>query len=213
MNRQTALETARVLKAMATLLENYVAPQQVFGRGIAEAKDPALKAAVQATWRELEGAGLGTTPETQDFFGPLWVELCEAGRLDGVPLSHLGLYSAYITLGHTIPQQSDPKRERLRQQLLFFERLRILLSARRPIPTALSALSRDAEDAGYREAVKSMAAAVERGETLGSVLRSFPALFDSEQGTAIEGGETQGRLEEILRSLTAGLARRLSVST
>lgn len=74
-----------------------------------------------------------------------------------------------------------------------------------PILDSLIDLRDSLENAGFREVISSVVAAIEGGKTLSQALAEFPQIFDQVFVSLIEAGEQSGRLDQVLLKMTVSL--------
>ena len=91
---------------------------------------------------------------------------------------------------------------RLKLVSAFMRHLSVLVSTGTPLVDALSALERQAQDAGWRAVLSDVRSRVEDGAPFSDSLGAHPRYFDSVCRSLVRAGESGGKLEVMLKRLS-----------
>lgn len=95
------------------------------------------------------------------------------------------------------------RRIRDEELALFTVQLSKMVQVGIPLLTALETLAQETEHLRLRRAIREVATAVERGASFAEALQPHPRIFSGMFINAVRAGEVSGRLDEILRRLSA----------
>lgn len=91
--------------------------------------------------------------------------------------------------------------------MFFIQHLAVMIKAGLSLHDALTTLAEEVEGKHFKRIVRSVAEAVDRGETLAQSLERFPDVFSELFVNMIRAGETSGKLEETLKELHLELSK------
>lgn len=101
--------------------------------------------------------------------------------------------------------------KRLKQLVLFFRQLSILVTTGTPLVVGLDALRRQAVDPAWRKVIKDVQDQVSDGLSFSQALASHPEYFDSVYCSLIEAGESGGDMRTILERLAVLVRQQLRI--
>lgn len=90
----------------------------------------------------------------------------------------------------------------IREKALFASKLSALVDAGVPLLRGLGLMASQQRSPRLRRAIRAMTADINEGETLGSSMRRWPAVFDNLMVAMVEAGEAGGVLDDTLRRLS-----------
>jgi type IV pilus assembly protein PilC len=100
---------------------------------------------------------------------------------------------------------------RLKNLAIFTRQLQVLLATGTPLMQSLGALERQSTDAGWRQVIQQVRAAVEDGTSLAAAMGQHPEYFDAICRSLVAAGESAGNLPGMLERLAVLTRKQLHV--
>lgn len=139
-------------------------------------------------------------------------------------LRRQGLYVIDLMERHALLTRGDGKRElslgaflgggktaRLKDITGLFRQLTVLIATGTPMVDAIAAIERQAPEGRWRRTLADVRRRVEEGESLAQAMQAHPRYFDAVCRSLISAGESGGKIDEMLRRLTALTRQQLKV--
>lgn len=101
----------------------------------------------------------------------------------------------------------------LKDRVLFFQLLSVMLNAGVPLIRSLAELERESKNPRMRTVIKDLRLQVENGKRLADALEAHPEVFDSSNVGMIRSGEASGQLTNIMKDISVQMEKTSSLQS
>lgn len=138
---------------------------------------------------------IGLSKEDQDRIAQLRESAKPKKRAGFKPLAQLNAFAQSLT------------RITLRDKVMFFQLLAVMINAGMPLIRSLYVLSEQSKNPKFKLVIQSLARTMEEGTSFSEALEAFPQVFSRSERGMIASGEASGNLDRILKDI-AGQAEK-----